>query len=272
MRFLFVLIVVAFLIDTSLISQDRAMSGRQPGRTKKTPAPTLNDDSVTNRAMHKPVRTHFVLWETKQQLRRRTATPRQYYVPAVDKLIGPERLDYYQTAYKKVYDVFYRDTPLGLVRVLVGYVNDDSRSHLDPEVRVGHVYFIFDKDVQLRDALNTIYEAQLLCAEGCTMNGFAVSVIAEPRQLTQQQVLLARHMRPQWHDMEMPDAAPGLQVFYHDSPYPVDFEHSFVERIDFTLVSNASQERYSIEIRGKEPTMLNVWRPRRHPSESAAAK
>jgi hypothetical protein len=61
-------------------------------------------------------------------------------------------------------------------------------------------------------------------------------------------------------------------VFYHDSPYPVDFEHSFVERIDLTLVSNASQERYSIEIRGKEPTMLNVWRPRRHPSESAAAK
>jgi hypothetical protein len=52
MRLLFVLIVVAFLIDTSLIAQDRETSGRQPGRTKKTPTPTLNDNSVTNRAMH----------------------------------------------------------------------------------------------------------------------------------------------------------------------------------------------------------------------------
>jgi hypothetical protein len=265
-------LLFVLLLATSLLAQDQGPRGRHPARSKKTPAPSLDHDSVTARAMRKPVRARFVLWETKQQLRRRTGTPRQYYVPAVDKLIGPERLDYYQTAYKKVYDVFYRDTPLGLVRVLVAYVNDDSRSHLDPELRVGHVYFIFDKDVQLRDALNTIYEAQVLCAEGCTMNGFAASVIAEPRQLTQEQVLLARRMRPQWHGTEMPDAAPGLQVFYQDSPYPVDFEHSFVERIDLTLVSNAGQERYSIEVRGKEPTMLNVWRPRRHPSETAAAQ
>jgi hypothetical protein len=45
-----------------------------------------------------------------------------------------------------------------------------------------------------------------------------------------------------------------------------------VERIDLSLVSNAGQERYSIEIRRAQPTMLDVWRPRRHPSESAAAR
>jgi hypothetical protein len=259
------------LLITSLLAQDGNISGRQAVRTKKTPAIALDDDSVTNRAMHKPTRTHFVLWETRQQLRRRTGAPRQYYVPAVDKFIAPAKLDYYQTAYKTVYDVFYRDTEFGLVRVLVAYVKDDSRSRLNPELRVGHVYFIFDKDVQLREALNAIYEAQVLCAEGCTMNGFAATVIAEPRQLTEAQMLLARRMRPQWHGTEMPDAGPGVQAFYQDSLYPVDFEHSYVERLDLTLVSNASQERYSIEVRGKEPTMLNVWRPRRHPSETAAA-
>jgi hypothetical protein len=219
----------------------------------------------------KPIRAHFVLWETKQHLRQRTGAPRQYYVPAIDKLIRPGEYSYYEINYKKVYDVFYRDTPVGIVRVLVAYVNDDSRSHLDPEVRVGHVYFIFDKDVQLRDALSAIYEAQEVCAEVCTLNGFAASVVAQPRSPSEEQLHLARLMRPQWHGEPMPDASPGLHIFYQDSPYAVDFEHSFVERIDFSLVSNASQERYSIEIRGKPPTMLDAWRPRRHPSETAAA-
>lgn len=223
-------------------------------------------------SIQKPTRVHFALWETVQQLRHRTGLPRQFYVPAIDKLIRPDEYSYYQLRYKKVYDVFYRDTPVGIVRILVAYVNDDSRSHLDPEVRVGHVFFVFDKDVLLRDALNAIYEAQEVCAEGCAMNGFAASVIAQPKSPSEEQLLLARRMRPQWHGEPMPDASPGLHIFYQDSPYEVDFEHSFVERIDLSLVSNASQERYSIEIRGKPPTMLNVWRPRRHPSESAAAR
>lgn len=223
-------------------------------------------------AIQKPTRVHFALWETIQELRRRTGSPRQYYVPAIEKFIRPDEYNYYQIRYKKVYDVFYRDTPVGLVRILVAYVNDDSRSRLDPEIRVGHVFFIFDKDVQLRQALNAIYEAQEVCAEGCTMNGFAVSVIAQPTAPSEQQLQLARRMRPQWHGDPMPDASPGLHIFYQDSPYDVDFEHSYVERLDFTLVSNASQERYSIEIRGKQPAMLDVWRPRRHPSETAAAR
>jgi hypothetical protein len=223
-------------------------------------------------SIQKPSRVHFVLWEAMQQLRRRTGTPHQYYVPAIDKLIRPDEYSYYQINYKKVYDVFYRDTPVGIVRILVAYVKDDTRSRLDPEVRVGHVYFIFDKDVLLREALNAIYEAQEVCADGCAMNGFAASVVAQPKSPSEAQLLLARRMRPQWRGQEMPDASPGLQVFYQDSPYAVDFEHSFVERIDLSLVSNAGQERYSIEIRRAQPTMLDVWRPRRHPSESAAAR
>ena len=223
-------------------------------------------------AIQKTTRVHFLLWETAGELRRRTGPPRQYYVPAVDKFIRPDEYGYYQLRYKKVYDVFYRDTPVGVVRILVAYMDDDSRSRLNPEVRVGHVFFIFDKDVQLREALSAIYEAQEVCAEGCNMNGFAVSVIAQPRSPSADQLQLARRMRPQWHGDPMPDASPGLHVFYQDSPYDVDFEHSYVERLDLTLVSNASQERYSIEIRRKEPTMLDVWRPRRHPSETAAAR
>jgi hypothetical protein len=222
-------------------------------------------------SIQKPSRVHFVLWEAMQQLRRRTGTPHQYYVPAIDKLIRPDEYSYYQINYKKIYDVFYRDTPVGIVRILVAYVKDDTRSRLDPEVRVGHVYFIFDKDVLLREALNAIYEAQEVCADGCAMNGFAASVVAQPKSPSEAQLLLARRMRPQWRGQEMPDASPGLQV-YQDSPYAVDFEHSFVERIDLSLVSNAGQERYSIEIRRAQPTMLDVWRPRRHPSESATAR
>jgi hypothetical protein len=86
-------------------------------------------------------------------------------------------------------------------------------------------------------------------------------VIAQPASPNQREMVLARKMAQQWQD-EMPDATPGVQVFYRDSPYPVDFEQSPVERIDLTLVSNASQEKYSIVIRKQEPTMLNVWHPK----------
>lgn len=258
-------LVFAFLlVPIFLFAQVNGNGGAKAPRTVKTLARST--------AIQKPISAHFVLWETIEHLRHRVGIPRQYYVPAIDKMIRPDEYSYYQVRYKKVYDVFYRDTPLGMVRILVAYVKDDSRSHLDPEVRVGHVYFIFDKDVQLRNALNDIYEAQEVCAEGCAMNGFAASVVAQPRSPSEAQLMLARQMRPQWHGEEMPDASPGLQIFYQDSPYPVDFEHSFVERVDFSLVSNANLERYSIEIRGKQPTMLNVWRPRRHPSETAAAQ
>lgn len=257
------LVLALLLIPSFLLAQNDG------GRTQKARTVATHTRPT---ATQKPIRAHFGLWETIAHLRHRVGAPHQYYVPAIDKMIRPDEYSYYQIRYKKVYDVFYRDTPVGIVRILVAYVNDDSRSHLDPEVRVGHVFFIFDKDVQLRDALNAIYEAQEVCSEGCTMNGFAASVVAQPSAPTDAQLLLARQMRPQWHGEDMPDASPGLHIFYQDSPYPVDFEHSYVERIDFTLVSNASQERYSIEIRRAQPTMLDVWRPRHHPSETAAAQ
>src|SRR5262245_30633235 len=108
--------------------------------------PTVAAPQSDKRAQKRPAavlkssRIHFTLWETMQHLRQRTGAPRQYYVPAIDKLIRPDEYSYYQITYKKVYDVFYRDTPVGMVRILVAYVKDDSRSRLDPEVRVGHVY------------------------------------------------------------------------------------------------------------------------------------
>jgi hypothetical protein len=267
--------LIVLLLASSLCAQDAGMPVQtSPGadtRVRK-PVPERTEQLHRRAGPEKLTRAHFFLWETAGHLRSRVGTPRQYYVPAIDRLIQPREYDFYQTEYKKVYDVFYRDTSVGIVRILVAYVKDDSRSHLDPAVRAGHVFFIFDKDVQLRDALNAIDEAKEVCAEGCAMNGFAASVIAQPKSPSDAQILLAKRMRAQWHGVDLPDASPGLQVFYQDSPYPVDFEHSFVERIDLTLVSNASQERYSIEIRDKEPTMLNVWRPRRHPAESATVR
>ena len=220
--------------------------------------------SVTNAEQRKVISSRFELWEKIDGLHQRTGEPGQYYVPMLDKLISPSEFEHYQSAYKRIYDVFYRDTRVGLVRVLVAYAKDDSRSHLDPDVRVSHVFFIFDKNVVLRDALAAIDEVRELCAGGCRMNGFAASVIAQPASPSEAQLLLARQMRQQWND-EMPDATPGVQVFYRDSPYPVDFEHSLVERIDLTLVSNASQEKYSLTVRRQEPTMLNVWHPHGQP-------
>lgn len=209
----------------------------------------------------KVVSARFALWERVEDLRKRVGLPGQYYVPLIQKLITPGEAEKYRDAYKKVYDVFYRDTPVGLVRVLVAYGKDDSRSHLAPDTRVTHVYFIFDKNVVLRDALGAISEVRDLCTGGCLLNGFAASVIAQPASPSQAQIVLAHKMQQQWED-EMPDATPGVQVFYRDSPYPVDFEHSPVERVDLTLVSNANQEKYSIVVRKQEPTMLNVWHPK----------
>jgi hypothetical protein len=271
-------LLIAFLLASSLYAQDFGVSGTQKSsRAMEIPAHKSEYETrehFRRRAgmTHKPTRAHFFLWETIEHLRRRVGKPQQYFVPAINRLITPGEYDFYQNTYKKVYDVFYRDSTVGMVRILVAYVKDDSHSRLDPDVRVGQIFFIFDKDVLLRDALNAIYEAQAVCAEGCAMNGFAASVIAQPRVPSESQILLARQMRPQWHGVDMPDASPGLHVFYQDSPYSVDFEHSFVERIDLTLVSNAAQERYSLEVRGKEPTMLNVWRPHRHPSETASVQ
>lgn len=223
--------------------------------------PRHSTAASTKKEPRKVVSNGFVLWETMDDLRRRVGMPGQYFVPAIERLIPPAEFKKYRDAYKKVYDVFYRDTPVGLVRVLVAYGKDDSRSHLEPDIRVTHVFFIFDKNVMLRDALAAIDEVRNLCAGGCLLNGFAASVIAQPASPSQAQITLAHKMQTQWED-EMPDATPGVQVFYRDSPYPIDFEHSPVERIDLTLVSNANQEKYSIVVRKQEPTMLNVWHPK----------
>jgi hypothetical protein len=72
---------------------------------------------------------------------------------------------------------------------------------------------------------------------------------------------LAHQMKPHWRGQDMSDATPGVEVFYVDSPYPIDFEHSPVERIDYTLVSNAGREHYALTVVNKQPTVLDVWHP-----------
>jgi hypothetical protein len=204
---------------------------------------------------------HFVLWEKQEDLRKRTGAPQQYFVPRIQKIIQPKDLKYYSDIYKKVDDVFYRQTRHGEIRILVAYAVDGSRSHLNPDTRVSRVHFVFDKDVALRDALNDIDELRELCYGGCIMNGFSARVIVQPAEPSQAQVVLAREMKPQWRGQDMSDATPGAQVFYVDSPYPIDFEHSPVERIDLTLVSNAGAENYMMSVMNTRATVLDEWRP-----------
>jgi hypothetical protein len=208
--------------------------------------------------------THFVLWEKKDNLRRRTGTPKQYFVPRIQKIIRPGELKYYLDTYKKVDDVFYRQTSHGEIRILVAYAVDGSRSHLNPDIRVFKVHFVFDKDLTLRDALSDIDELRDLCSGGCILNGFSSSVIVQPAEPSEAQIVLAREMKPQWRGQDMSDATPGAEVFYQDSPYPIDFEHSPVERIDLTLVSNAGKEKYIMSIMNMRATVLDVWRPHGH--------
>ena len=203
----------------------------------------------------------FVLWEKQSDLRQRAGEPQQYFVPAIQKLIKPSELRYYSDNYQKVDDVFYRDTAAGEVRILVAYARDESQGHLHPEIRVEKVHFFFDKDVNLRRALAAIQELRQLCLGGCIMNGMSSSVVAQPADPTEAQIKLAHDMKPHWRGQDMSDATPGAEVFYVDSPYPLDFEHSPVERIDYTLISNAGRERYTMAIVNKHPTVLDVWHP-----------
>lgn len=204
----------------------------------------------------------FVLWEKQADLRNRMGEPREYFVPAIQKIIHPAELRYYSDNYQKVDDVFYRETPIGEVRIMVAYARDESQGHLHPEIRVEKVHFFFDKDVNLRTALASIVELRELCQGGCILNGFSSSVVAQPAKPSNAQIKLTREMKPHWRGQDMSDATPGAEVYYVDSPYPVDFEHSPVDRIDYTLISNAGRERYTLAVVNKQPTVLDMWHPR----------
>ena len=193
----------------------------------------------------------FLLWEKQSDLHKRAGIPKQYFVSAIQKVIRPDELRYYSDNYGKVDDVFYRNTSAGEVRILVAYARDESQGHLNPEVRVEKVHFFFDKDITLRKALASILELRELCAGGCILNGFSSSVVAQPASPSDAQIALAHQMKPHWRGQDMSDATPGAEVFYVDSPYSVDFEHSPVERIDYTLA-----------MMNKQPTVSDVWHPR----------
>lgn len=237
-----------------------------PSRPKLA-APSTHNAESDRKTGQSP---HFVLWETQDDLRKSAGTPQQYFVPQIQKIIRPAELKYYLDTYKKVDDVFYRQTSGGQVRVLVAYALDGSRSHLNPDVRVLKVHFVFDKDLSLRDALAAIDELRELCAGGCIMNGFSSTVVAQPASPSPAQLALARQMRPQWRGQDMSDATPGAEIFYQESPYPIDFEHSPVERIDLTLVSNAGKENYALSVMNTRATVLDVWRPHGHVPQVAA--
>jgi hypothetical protein len=246
-----IILVILFALTSSLLA-----SPQQARSLKKTRARTSQQETKSTGPLK------FVLWEKQEDLRRRAGNPQEYFVPRIQKVIGREELRYYADTYRKVDDVFYRDTAAGRVRILVAYADDESQSHLNPDVRVEKLHFFFDKDVTLRKALAAIAELRELCAGGCILNGFSSSVVAQPASPSETQVALAHKMKPHWRGQDMSDATPGAEVFYLDSPYPIDFEHSPVERIDYTLVSNASREHYTLTVVNKQPTVLDVWHPR----------
>jgi hypothetical protein len=205
---------------------------------------------------------HFMLWEKQADVRNRLGAPKEYFVPRIQKIIKRRELRYYSDTYKKVDDVFYRQTAVGEVRILVSYAVDSSVSHLHPEVRVEKIHFVFDRDVALRKALQAIDELRELCDGGCILNGFSSTVVAQPAMPSEAMVNLAQQMKPHWRGQDMSDATPGAEVYFVDSPYPVDFEHSPVDRIDLTLVSNAGHEKYALSVMNTSTTVLDIWRPR----------
>lgn len=247
-------VVLILLFSTLLCGQSATHhpNSRAPQKTRAATDPT------------------FTLWEKQADLRHRVGQPPEYFVPRIQKLIRPAQYEYYFDNYKNVDDVFYRRTALGEIRVLVAYAVDGTRSHLNPDVRVSKIHFVFDKDVSLRSALSAITELRELCAESCIMNGFTASVVVQPAAPSRAQIDLAKEMKPQWRGQDMSDATPGAEVFYQDSPYPLDFEHSPVERIDLTLVSNAARERYTMSVMNTRVTILDVWRPHSHQPQVAA--
>src|SRR5690242_13670466 len=97
---------------------------------------------AANPARHKAAHSkktavpRFMLWEKQADLRHRLGAPEEYFVPRIQKIIPPHDLRYYTDTYKKVDDVFYRQTAAGEVRILVSYAVDSSVSHLHPETRV----------------------------------------------------------------------------------------------------------------------------------------
>jgi hypothetical protein len=139
-------------------------------------------------------------------------------------------------------------------------------------VRVEKIHFVFDKDISLRNALAAIDELRTLCQDGCILNGFSSTVVAQPAFPSQSMIDLAHHMKPHWRGEDMSDATPGAEVYYVDSPYPVDFEHSPVDRIDLTLVSNAGHEKYALSVMNTHTTVLDMWRPHSHSAAEMAAK
>lgn len=246
-RFVLALIVLlTWLIPTGA----QHLTHTKKGKTHQPPQASKPEEPL-----------EFVLWEKQADLRNRAGEPQQYFVPAIQKLIKPSELRYYSDNYQKVDDVFYRNTTAGEVRILVAYARDESQGHLHPEIRVEKVHFFFDKDVNLRRALASIQELRQLCSGGCILNGMSSSVVAQPASPSEAQIKLAHDMKPHWRGQDMSDATPGAEVFYVDSPYPIDFEHSPVERIDYTLISNAGRERYTMAIVNKQPTVLDVWHP-----------
>ena len=214
---------------------------------------------------------HVRLWEKQAELRHRLGAPEEYFVPRIQKVIQLRDLRYYADTYKRVDDVFYRQTPAGEVRILVSYAVDSSVSHLHPEIRVEKVHFVFDKDVPLRRALQAVDELRALCESGCILNGFSSTVVAQPALPSQAMADLAQQMKPHWRGQDMSDATPGAEVYFVDSPYPVDFEHSPVDRIDLTLVSNAGHEKYALSVMNTGTTVLDMWRPRIAPRAEVAA-
>src|SRR6185503_10044319 len=125
----FVLTFVLLLTWLTPASAQRLQHTKK-GRTQHSPQATKPGEPL-----------QFVLWEPQSDLRKRAGEPRQYFVPAIQKLIKPSELRYYSDNYQKVDDVFYRHTATGEVRILVAYAQDESQGHLHPEVRVEKVHF-----------------------------------------------------------------------------------------------------------------------------------
>ncbi len=178
------------------------------------------------------------------------------------------------TQNEKAREVFSpRITRAGEVKIEVGFAQDATVSHLNPDLRVTLIRFFFDKDMPLREALSAIDEAKMLCADGCSITGYQDSyyadVVVTPIKLTEEQKRIAKEIATKSNSDIIPSTestrlraervVPMIRVFFREFDHKgtLDFENAPIEGMSLGIYD--PHERLSL--RGRV-ARLSPWTPK----------
>jgi hypothetical protein len=261
--------VLLSLAVTGAFAQTKAASSTAPAQKKSA----SSTSTTTKKSASSPAST-IRLWQTEDEIHKALGAPAMYYSRRERRLFSRVEYASATSVYGLLEDVYSRQTSGGEVEIKIGYRFDETQSHLHPTLRVEKVSFSFDKDLTLRNALNSIMELQQLCAAGCAVAGVQdfgeTTVIVEPRT----------------HLSEMRDAEEGLAKGKREGDWRTGcavkfrketsaFETAAVETITLELVSiqfekkavdeeRARRAKYPPSVRDRyqsSVTELEPWSP-----------